>query len=159
MVKTSAVTGRRDLAFATLDEFLDDAQALADGKYRALGNWTYGQILGHLATAMHSSLDGFPFQFSWLMRTCVAPLVKNSVLIKAHKPGVRLPKRAQTTYLPAETLTVTESLADCRRAVERLATEIPTASHPLFGKMASEEWMALHIRHAELHMSFVVPAS
>ncbi len=28
---------------------------------------------------------------------------------------------------------------------------------PVFGKMASEEWMNLHVRHAELHLSFVVP--
>jgi len=158
MVRTPDVVGRRNLAFATLDDFLDDAHTLAGAEYRTLGNWNYGQILGHLANSMHWSLDGFPFRFPWLMRTFVGPLVKNSALIRPLKPGTRLPRNAVSS-LPEETLTVEDTLADCQRAVQRLAVEIPAASHPMFGKMASEEWMALHIRHAELHMSFVIPAA
>ena len=156
MVNTSSVSGRRTLSFATLDEFLADAEALAAGRHRTLGNWTYGQILGHLASAMHNSMDGFPFQAPWLVRHLIAPFVKNSAFTKPQKPGFKLPKNA-AKYMPAATLKVEDALADCRRAVERLGTEIPSAKHPFFGAMASEEWMALHLRHAELHMSFVVP--
>lgn len=157
MVNTSAVSGRRTLSFATLDEFLRDAEALAAGEHKTLGNWTYGQILGHLAYAMHNSIDGFPFQAPWLVRHLVAPFVKNSALTKPLKPGFKLPKNA-AEYLPSESLTVEEALADCQRAVERLGHETPSAKHPFFGAMATEEWMALHLRHAELHMSFVIPA-
>ena len=156
MVNTSSVSGRRTLSFATLDEFLADAEALAAGRHRTLGNWTYGQILGHLASAMHNSMDGFPVLAPWLVRHLIAPFVKNSALTKPLKPGFKLPKNA-AKYMPAATLKVEDTLADCRRAVERLGTEIPSAKHPFFGAMASEEWMALHLRHAELHMSFVVP--
>lgn len=157
MVDSARVSGRRTLSFATLDEFLCDAEALAAGEHKTLGNWSYGQILGHLATAMHNSIDGFEFQASWFLRIFIAPLVKNSALIKPLKPGLKLPKSADP-YLPDPSLTVEDSLAECRRAVERLAEETPKAKHPFFGAMASEEWMALHLRHAELHMSFVVPA-
>lgn len=157
MVNTANVPGRRTLSFATLDEFLRDAETLAEGGYRTLGNWSYGQILGHLASAMNNSIDGFEFQASWFLRTFIAPLLKNSALTKPLKPGLKLPKAAEP-YLPDPSLTVEDSLAECQRAVERLATETPTAKHPFFGAMASEEWMALHLRHAELHMSFVVPA-
>jgi hypothetical protein len=156
MVNTASVSGRRTLSFTTLDEFLRDAEALAAGGRRTLGNWTFGQILGHLAYAMHNSMDGFPFQAPWVLRHLVAPFVKNSALTKPLKPGVKLPKSA-AEYMPSESLTVEEALANCRRAVERLGNEIPSAKHPFFGTMASEEWMALHLRHAELHMSFVVP--
>jgi len=31
-------------------------------------------------------------------------------------------------------------------------------SHPLFGKLSREEWNRFHLRHAELHMSFLVQA-
>ena len=158
MAGTSDVTERRKLVFASLDDFLDDARTLASGQYTTLGHWNYGQILGHLANSMHWSLDGFPFQWPWVMRTFVAPLIRNSALTRPLRPGYRLPRSAASS-LPDVSLTVAESLADCQRAIDRLAVETPAARHPLFGKMASEEWVMLHIRHAELHMSFVVPAA
>ena len=86
----------------------------------------------------------------------IAPFLKNSALTKPLKPGIKLPKSAEQ-YLPDPLLTMEDSLAECHKAVARLATETPKAKHPFFGAMASEEWMALHLRHAELHMSFVVP--
>lgn len=157
MINTKSVTGRRELSFATLDEFIQDAETLAAGEYRTLGNWTFGQILGHLEYALRASIDGFPFKAPWLVRTFIAPLVKNSALTKPLKPGFKLPKSA-ASYLPDESTTVEEALAGCKKTVERLSVETPNAVHPFFGAMASEEWMALHLRHAEMHMSFVVPA-
>lgn len=157
MIDTARVSGRRTVSYATLDEFIRDAKAVAAGGHRTLGNWSYGQILGHLGYAMKSSLDGFPFQAPWFARVLIAPLLKNSALTKPLKAGFKLPKNAEAD-LPPDTITVEEALAECQQAVERLATESPTAKHPFFGKLATEEWMALHIRHAELHMSFVVAA-
>jgi hypothetical protein len=29
--------------------------------------------------------------------------------------------------------------------------------NPVFGAMTPEDWKRLHLRHAELHLSFVVP--
>jgi hypothetical protein len=29
--------------------------------------------------------------------------------------------------------------------------------YPVFGKLTPEEWHQFHLRHAELHMSFVLP--
>jgi hypothetical protein len=34
-----------------------------------------------------------------------------------------------------------------------------TARHPVLGKLTHEEWTQLHLRHAELHLSFAVPVS
>ena len=147
---------RRTISFATLDEFLLDAEAISAGQYKTVGNWNYGQILGHLASAMNSSIDGFGFQASWFLRKIIAPFLKNSALTKPLKPGIKLPKGAEQ-YLPDPSLSVEDSLAECRKAVERLTTETPMAKHPFFGALASEEWMALHLRNAELYMSFVVP--
>ena len=70
---------RRTVDYSTLEELRLDAEALAAGPYTTVGNWTYGQILQHLAQAMHASIDGFPFGAPWYMRLA-APLVKNSVL-------------------------------------------------------------------------------
>ena len=156
MINTTQVTGRRTVEYAALDEFLADATSLAESGCRTLGNWSYGQILHHLAEAMRSSIDGFDFKAAWPIRVFIAPLIKNSVLSRPMRAGFKLPKRADP-YLPPEDASVEESLDQARAAVDRLAHEDPRAEHPVFGKLAREEWMALHLRHAELHMSFVVP--
>lgn len=50
-----------------------------------------------------------------------------------------------------------EGLARLRKALDRLEKNPPTTPNPLFGHMPHEEWLLLHIRHAELHLSFVHP--
>lgn len=155
---TAAQTQRRNLQFTTLDEVRDDIQALAAGSYVTVGNWSFAQILDHLGSAMNSSLDGFSFQGPWFVRWCVAPFIKNSILTKQMKPGFKLPKKF-SSYLPNEDCTMDDALPKVLAAIERFDEEIPTADHPFFGKMASEEWMSLHLRHAELHLSFVVPTA
>ena len=57
-VKTSKVSGRRRLHFGSLDEVLAEAERLAAGPYRKLGNWRLGEILMHLALAGNKSIDG-----------------------------------------------------------------------------------------------------
>jgi len=148
-------SARRSVAYETLNDFVEDAERLAAGKYKTVGGWTFGQIMDHLATAITGSIDGFPFKGSWMARTFIAPFVKNSLLTKPMKPGFKLPKSADS-YLPPNDATTADSLAKVKAAVERLGAESPTVDHPFLGRLATEEWMALHIRHAELHMSFVV---
>ncbi len=156
---TTATTKRqrRHVHYTTLAELQADAEQLAAGEYETVGNWTFGQILQHLASGINSSIDGFNFKASWFLRAVVAPLIKNSVLTKPMKAGYQIPKSAGD-YLPPPDITTTTALKNLQAAIERLKTETPTAAHPVFGKMASQEWLSLHLRHAELHMSFVVPA-
>ena len=51
-MNTKAVTGRREVHYDTFDDALADAERLAAGDVRTLGNWSYGQILKHLAMAV-----------------------------------------------------------------------------------------------------------
>ena len=44
-------------------------------------------------------------------------------------------------------------------AYKKTFNESLKSKDPFFGKMASEEWMNLHMRHCELHLSFVVPTA
>ena len=147
---------RRTLHYETLNDLVEDAEKMAALKHRTVGNWTFGQILEHMAIAMNGSIDGFPFKGSWIARTFVAPFIKNSLLTKPMKPGIKLPKAVVDAYIPSPETDATEALANVKSAVARLATDKPTAKHPFLGDLAIEEWMSLHIRHAELHMSFVV---
>ena len=78
------------------------------------------------------------------------------VLTRKMQPGWKLPKSADP-YLPDAEASVEDALARLVKGIDRPDTENPEAAHPVFGKLAREEWLQLHLRHAELHMSFVVP--
>lgn len=155
---TAEQTERRSLQFTTLDEVRDDIQSLAAGSYVTVGKWSFVQILDHLGSSLNASIDGFPFKGSAFVRWVVAPFIKNSILTKQMKPGFALPKKF-SSYLPSEDCTMDEALPKVLSAIKRFDDEVPSADHPFFGKMASEEWMCLHLRHAELHLSFVVPTA
>ncbi|MBC7817627.1 MAG: DUF1569 domain-containing protein, partial [Planctomycetaceae bacterium] len=127
------------------------------GNHHTVGKWSFGQNCQHLAKAMNASIDGFGVQAPWWVRWLIAPVVKNSFLTKPMKAGFKLPKQC-ASLLPDDSVTADEGLRQLKVAVERLAHETPTAPHPAFGKMASEEIMQLHLRHCELHMSFIVPS-
>lgn len=154
-MSTAAVANRRDLHYASLDEFQADAERLAKGNVRTVGRWTFPEILDHLAKTMKCSLDGFSFTAPWFIRLA-APFIKNSFLTKPMKAGFRLPKRA-AALLPRNELSLPAAIDNLRQVIARCQSETPTGAHPVFGQLASQEWTALHLRHAELHMSFVVP--
>ena len=59
---------------------------------------------------------------------------------------------------PAPTSTE-EGLADLHAAVARLKRESHRAKHPMFGDLSKEQWDKVHLKHANLHMSFLIPAS
>ena len=57
---------RRMLRFETLDEALAELDRIASaeqsGKLRTLGNWTAGQVLGHVAAWIDYGYEGYPLQ-------------------------------------------------------------------------------------------------
>ena len=155
MIKTSQVTGRREVRYRDLAEFQDEAERLAATDVRTLGNWSYGQILKHLTAAMNGAFDGYQFQAPWLVRKLVAPLAKNWILTKGMSPGFKLGANGKSLIPdPVETEV---ALAELQKALARFQKETPSHPHPFFGMMASQEWVSLTLRHAEMHMSFVIP--
>lgn len=58
-INTKRVSGRRKVRYASLEEFLADAERHAAPNVRFLGNWSAGQIYEHLARTLESSIDGF----------------------------------------------------------------------------------------------------
>jgi len=91
-VKTS-VAGRRELHFTKLAESQVDADSLARGNVRQLGNWTLGTALAHLARTMKMSLDGAHFRPPLTIRL-FAPLIKKRLLRCPMSPGFKLPPAA-----------------------------------------------------------------
>jgi hypothetical protein len=84
--------------------------------------------------------------------------MKNRFLEKTLPPGFQIPEKDKPILEPADTTSTAEGLAAIESAVERLKTESSRVEHPVLGKLTSEEWTKFHLRHAEMHLSFVRPA-
>jgi hypothetical protein len=155
-VEPKNVIGRRALNFTSLDEVVADAQTLiASPTVKMLGNWPLAQLLMHLAKAVNSSIDGISANAPWYVRM-VGPLIKGRILTKGMSPGFKLPKKVEPVFFPAAE-SAQEALECLRAAVARTRRERMTARHPVLGKLTHDEWTRLHLRHAELHLSFAVP--
>jgi hypothetical protein len=83
-------------------------------------------------------------------------MLKGRFLRNKMSPGFKLPKDVEAGFFPAAT-SPKEALERLQEAVGRLQNERMTTRHPVLGKMTHEEWTRLHLRHAELHLSFAVP--
>jgi hypothetical protein len=157
-IDTGKVTGRRQLQFTSLDDIQADVNRLADAKQiRTLGNWSADQVLKHLATVMNYSIDGFRHRAAGPVRFFIRLFFKRRILTRGMSAGFKLPAAARAHLVPPAT-DLADGLANIRQALARLRTETPRAEHPVLGALTPEEWIQLHCRHSELHLSFLVPA-
>jgi hypothetical protein len=156
---TAAPPSRRTLRFASIDDLLAEADRLVEaarGQHLSYaGRWTLATILNHLAIWAEFAYNGLPLKFPLILRLLVRPF-KRLFLNRAMPTGYRFPR------VPGGTLGVEEVPLDKAHqrfqiAFLRLKNEAPALIHPLLGKMTHPEWIAFHLRHAELHFSFVLP--
>jgi len=107
-----------------------------------------------LARVMDKCIDGFQNRAPFPFRLLGKFVFKKKILRKGMTPGFRLPAKSEEELVspPVDTAAGLEHL---RRALARLQTENKRVAHPFFGKMTLAEWERLHLRHAELHMSFI----
>src|SRR5262245_22438312 len=117
-IDTAKVLNRRQLQFNSLDDIAAEVERLAVGKEpRALGNWSSGQVLQHLASTMDHSIDGFPNFVPAPIKLLLRLFMKRRFLTKPMPPGFKLPPKAEK-MLPGETSWET-ALANFRRAMQR----------------------------------------
>ena len=157
---TSKVQDRRRLRFSTIDDLLADIDRLvaADqvGKLRRTGNWTAGQAMGHIATWIDYAYQGYPFKVPWLIIVLIR-MKKGKYLRDGMPAGVRIPGVESGTY-GTEPLSTDEGAARLRQALAKLQRGEPVKyNSPAWGKMTPDERIALNLRHAELHLSFLLP--
>ena len=142
--------------FAGPEDVLADAEALAKGRgIRALGNWSAGQVLRHLAVTMNKSIDGFTHRPPAPVRFLLRLLFKRRFLTRTMSAGFKLPAKAAAEIGPPPT-SLEEGLQSLREAVGRLKAEARRANHSVLGPLTRDEWDQVHCRHAELHLSFLV---
>ena len=158
-VDTGNVTGRRMLRFESIDQMTAEVDRLVEaeraGRLRRLGNWTLGQTLAHLAAWTGYGYTGFPLKVPFFVRW-VARLWKHKFLYGPMRPGVRIP-RVEGGTLATDVVPLDEGLERFRRVTARLKAEAPTVPSPLFGPLTHEESIASTLRHAEVHLGFLLP--
>lgn len=151
---------RRSLRFNSTDDVLAEMDRIVAaekaGTLRQTGKWTAGQAFGHIAAWMNYAYDGYPFKMPWFIRLILRTRVRK-YLRDGLPTGVRIPKVKGGTYA-TQTLSTKEGAAQLRRALTRLASDEPaTHDSPAFGKASNEDRIALNLRHAELHLGFLLP--
>lgn len=154
-VDTKTATGRRNVRYQTVDDLLADAERLAAMNARTIGNWSLGQILGHIAIAYNMGTKQAPMMFPAPMRFLARTFMKKRMTEGPIKPGFKVPNRFAARVLP-KPMSVEEGVDALRTAIARWKATPTRCVHPIFGNLTNEEWEKLELRHAELHMSFVM---
>ena len=136
---------------------MPDVDRLLRG-HTTVGNWSLGQICGHLAQAIHRTIDGFPpsTRIPWILRKTVCRLLLWHILRTGRFPaGFQAPAECQPAA-GADARVEAESL---RAALRRLAAHPgPLVEHPLSGPVSRGVWERFHCIHCALHLSFAIPA-
>ncbi len=158
-VNTGKVTARRKLKFDSVEQVMADVDRLVEaeraGRLDHMGNWGLGQALGHLASWAEYAYTGYPFKppffIRWILRSR-----KQKFIHEPMSAGVKIPGMPGGT-MATEPVPVDEALGRMKSVMARLKSEAPTLVHPIFGTLSHDEWIAINLRHAELHLGFQVP--
>lgn len=149
---------RRELRFESLDDVMAEVERLgATGEPRSTGNWSPGQNLQHIAKLMALSIDGFGDLKAPLSIRLGARMMKQRFLAKSMPVGVNLPAN-MSLLMPDDDVSWDKGVAELRQAIERLKSERAEAESPVLGPLTHDEWINLHLRHAEMHLGFLHPA-
>lgn len=162
VVNTKSVKEFRAVRLNSAKEVIAEAERIVAseraGTLRITGNWTVGQTFGHIATWIEFALDGYPPDVKppALVKFVLRTFMKKKFLRGPMPRGVRIPGMPQGT-LGTEPMTTEDGLARLRRAWERLSTTAPTVANPIFGVVPHDEWIAMNLRHTELHFGYLHP--
>jgi hypothetical protein len=147
---------RRKLRFKSLEQVVLDVDRLTVG-HATVGRWSLGEILNHLTTTIHLSIDGPPTKRSLVVRRLVGPVVRQmSLWLQWIPEGISVPPG----YLPQPNSEFEKEADALRQAVERFCAHGGSFDeHPLMGRLSAEQWERFHRLHCAHHLSFAIPAS
>src|ERR1044071_9071151 len=154
-IDTSKVTDLRRLRFTSMDDLAAEVEKVASacraGTLRQTGNWTAGQVFGHLSTWIDYGYDGYPpdLRPPWFVKL-ILRLQKKKFFRGPMPQGVRIPGQEHGTK-GTEVRTLEEGLERIRRSIARLKAAPPSGPNVIFGPLSHVEWQTIHLRHAELH--------
>jgi hypothetical protein len=161
-IDTRHIANRRPVHLQTIDDLVAEVESIttaaAAGKVRALGNWSPAQVLWHIGRFIELSFDGFPFRYrrgpAWLTRL-FRLLAWRWLIALAFRPGFKNPAEA-VVLEPDPSVSLDAAAAYLKRQLARIRNgERMTQECSVDGPYAHEQWVYIHLRHAELHLSFL----
>ena len=155
-VDTKRVKGRRDLHYNSYDDLLEDIRQLAETPHHTVGNWSLAQIVEHLSKAAAIQVDGAPFKLPWPTGLLMRTFMKKRFLTKPLPSGFKIPQKHSDQFVPADDTDLSQAIEHLESEIARCQETIQCAPHPVLGNLTSAEWEQFNLRHAEMHMSFVV---
>jgi len=154
------VGGWRRLRFESLDDCAAEVrrviEADREGRLRAVGSWTPGQVLAHVAAWIEYAYVGFPIQpppffVRWFLRWRL-----KSMLERGMPRGVRIPGVPGGTA-GADDMPTAQAAERLLAALARLGSAEPAPfDSPAFGPLSPADRIRLNLRHAELHLGHLV---
>ncbi len=147
---------QRPLMFDSIDEILPEVERLSAGEVTTTGQFTYAQILEHLARTLDIVCGDGKLVVSLPMRI-FARAMRPVVLSRPIRPGFNLPSSAQWVMWPKDDVNPNEALRHFRSALARYQATEPLPAHPLFGSMTRPQHDKLHCGHCAMHLSLVHP--
>lgn len=160
--ESSTPTTRRMVRLHTIDDLAAEidhiTQAVEAGKVRPLGKWSPAQVLWHIGKLIELSFDGFPFRYrrgpQWLIRL-LRLLAWRWLIRLAFRPGFQNPPEASVLE-PDPALALAGAAAYLREQIARIRSrEQMTQACSAEGPYSHQQWLYIHLRHAELHLSFL----
>jgi hypothetical protein len=161
-IDTRRIANRRPVHFQSIDELAVEVDritaAAAAGNVRPLGNWSPAQILWHIGRFIELSFDGFPFRYRrgppWVLRL-FRLLAWRRLIALAFRPGFKNPPEAAALE-PDPSVSLVGASAYLKRELARIHNgEQMTQACSIDGPYSHEQWVYIHLRHAELHLSFL----
>ena len=143
-----------------MSDIVHEAEAIVRARHvEELGNWTPGQIFQHLAKAVQSSIRESEALLP-LWRRLIARIAKPFLLRYGLPSGVQIERASKTAakeFLPENVIANEDGLLQLQQAIAEVNQQDMNARHNLFGNMTPRDWEMMHCRHAELHLSFLLP--
>lgn len=149
----------RKLRFESIDDCMAEVHRIMEadrsGRLRAMGNWTPGQVLSHVAAWIEYAYEGFPvkpapFFVRWIIR-----LRRKRILEHGMPHGVRIPGLKEGTT-GMDDVPVQQAAQRLLAALQRLgSTESANYDSPAFGYLSDADRIRLNLRHAELHLGYL----
>jgi hypothetical protein len=162
-IDTRRVANRRPVHLPTIDDLVAEVDrviaAASAGKVRPLGNWSPAQVLWHIGRLIELSFDGFPFRYrrgpEWITRL-FRLLAWRRLIALAFRPGFKNPPEAAGLE-PDPSVSLDAAAAYLAHQVARIRNgERMTQECSIEGPYTHQQWVYIHLRHAELHLSFLV---
>ncbi len=156
-MSTTTTSPRRTLSFSDLSQVRTDLEQITSRPHTTVGGWTAAQIIEHLAKTFTVSVDGINFKMGFFIRR-IGPFFKNRFINQPMKTGFKMPEMMKPDFMPRAEISLEEALKNYRAAYERFVSATEVQPHGFIGKLTKEEWTKVHLKHSEMHLSFIVPA-